>query len=777
MLCETSCFANRKYGEMAAEKDDFSNVNLVSKKSSAELNQPQTEKPLHYTLHPQTGLKMKRYLKEFRVEQCSLFLQHKCTQHRPFSCFCWHFLNQKRRRPRKKKDGTFTYSPDVYCQQYNETTGECVNGDDCPFLHRVAGDVERRYHLRYYKTSPCVYETDTRGYCVKNGPHCAFAHGPHDLRQPVYDIRELQIMDQEEKEDNSKQIVPEDPRWNDTNYVLSTYKTEPCKKPPRLCRQGYACPQYHNNRDRRRSPRKYKYRSTPCPNVKHADEWGDPSTCENGDSCAYCHTRTEQQFHPEIYKSTKCNDMQQTAQCPRGPFCAFAHIEQDQINAMEAAKGSISIILDKELMQQNQQAAYSSTQNSPLPSPAGLPNNRPKRSASLSGPYAKIVEGTISSMHNVVLSSSAPTYEKAPGSGRRSNSRDSDQCQSFFGPTMSQSSQGSEPRTPSKAMSAGAQSFYPEAAFTDETALDNALLDAISNIDNTFDFDFPDNASVGSSLGGAGSTGGIGFNTSSFLEQFSNGTNPVSIPGTEMQHSFTSQHSQSPTSPNIISGTNNSFYSNQTASRASYLRSPKNSQLGIYEMLQSPKFNSPSLASPLALSNSFDIQRSSDEIISLRSRLASWEESWNQAKIACDAWKREASEQSDKAQSAEREKMQILIKLGEAEAEVRYLKLELERKNGGSCIHLLKQITDLDNLSILDLKQIYNQLKNDTDRLEKIISKRESMKCILCEETPRCVVTYPCTHCVMCGTCAAQQVECPFCNQAISQKTTIFIPV
>ena len=71
-----------------------------------------------------------RYLKEFRVEQCSLFLQHKCTQHRPFSCFCWHFLNQKRRRPRKKKDGTFTYSPDVYCQQYNETTGECVNGDE-----------------------------------------------------------------------------------------------------------------------------------------------------------------------------------------------------------------------------------------------------------------------------------------------------------------------------------------------------------------------------------------------------------------------------------------------------------------------------------------------------------------------------------------------------------------------------------------------------------------------------------------------------------------------
>lgn len=29
----------------------------------------------------------------------------------------------------------------------------------------------------------------------------------------------------------------------------------------------------------------------------------------------------------KIYKSTKCNDMRQTGYCPRGPFCAFAHVE------------------------------------------------------------------------------------------------------------------------------------------------------------------------------------------------------------------------------------------------------------------------------------------------------------------------------------------------------------------------------------------------------------------------------------------------------------------
>ena len=99
-----------------------------------------------------------------------------------------------------------------------------------------------------------------------------------------------------------------------------------------LCRQGYACPQFHNNKDRRRSPKKFKYRSTPCPAVKTADEWGDPVNCDSGDSCQYCHTRTEQQFHPEIYKSTKCNDIQNTSYCPRGAFCAFAHLERESHN-------------------------------------------------------------------------------------------------------------------------------------------------------------------------------------------------------------------------------------------------------------------------------------------------------------------------------------------------------------------------------------------------------------------------------------------------------------
>jgi hypothetical protein len=97
----------------------------------------------------------------------------------------------------------------------------------CPYLHRVAGDVERRYHLRYYKTATCVYETDSRGYCVKNGPHCAFAHGPHDLRQPVYDVRELQAMEKEDiegQQGGENKAVIEDPRWQGLYFELRLFE-------------------------------------------------------------------------------------------------------------------------------------------------------------------------------------------------------------------------------------------------------------------------------------------------------------------------------------------------------------------------------------------------------------------------------------------------------------------------------------------------------------------------------------------------------------------------
>jgi hypothetical protein len=65
----------------------------------------------------------------------------------------------------------------------------------CQLLHRNANDTEKRYHLRYYKTGLCTHESDAKGHCLKNGPHCSYAHGANDLRQPILDSREIQNSD------------------------------------------------------------------------------------------------------------------------------------------------------------------------------------------------------------------------------------------------------------------------------------------------------------------------------------------------------------------------------------------------------------------------------------------------------------------------------------------------------------------------------------------------------------------------------------------------------
>ena len=113
------------------------------------------------------------------------------------------------------------HSNDSYVTLYHDIPGMIsfvLFTISCPYLHRNGGDTERRYHLRYYKTSTCVYETDSRGFCVKNGPHCAFAHGPNDLRQAVYDARELQGDDDNKVPlfsnlEKDKGVLIDDPRW------------------------------------------------------------------------------------------------------------------------------------------------------------------------------------------------------------------------------------------------------------------------------------------------------------------------------------------------------------------------------------------------------------------------------------------------------------------------------------------------------------------------------------------------------------------------------------
>ncbi|CAJ1076049.1 putative E3 ubiquitin-protein ligase UNKL isoform X2 [Xyrichtys novacula] len=734
---------------------------------------PQTEKPTHYT-----------YLKEFRTEQCPLFLQHKCTQHRPFTCFHWHFLNQRRRRPIRRRDGTFNYSPDVYCTKYDETTGICPDGDDCPYLHRTTGDTERKYHLRYYKTGTCIHETDARGHCVKNGLHCAFAHGPHDLRPPVYDIREIQAQEAlQNGQLGSGEGIPdlqpgvlasqamiektltEDPRWQDTNFVLANYKTEQCTKPPRLCRQGYACPHYHNSRDRRRNPRKFKYRSTPCPNVKHGDEWGEPSKCDSGDSCQYCHSRTEQQFHPEIYKSTKCNDMRQTGYCPRGPFCAFAHVER--IPSTEETMSSLLTVIQSSSQSQLGPQQYSECPVSEWNSGGNSTTNATSSNGQVGSiknkgqmdqklmDQDKQTQNTVFSAVNPLASSFTSSITSSLASSIGSDS--------------------SSPTTLST-MNAKATPFYP-GSNTVESVIGSAL-----------DLNFSDInvASLDKELEEQDNSVGLAS------QRVLGGSAPVNIPGSLARSSSFNSSSSLSTSPlsslsqslsqSLLSGTvsQQNQPSNMLAKQEHGLlgtpTSSSQNSLGlngaasnIWDFVSGSFSPSPSpvFSSLTSATSSSDLARLFRELDEAKRKIKQWEEAWQQVKQACEACQKEAHEAKEQAKTAEVERQLAEQKWEETDRKLKELQGDFDALCRTPGTPLLRSYGELEQLPLSKLHSIQSQLRNDLDLIDGVIYMLQSKKCIVCQKHDRCIVLQPCQHYVLCENCAPSKTECPYCRSKI----------
>lgn len=119
---------------------------------------------------------------------------------------------------------------------WNERIFVSVVWRSCLFLHPVVGDVERKFHYRYFKTCACVYDVDSSGICIKNGVHCPYAHGAADLRAPVFDSRDLRHVNEEDPELASKtfsilvqETYFEDPAWEgismtDLYCYLNCYK-------------------------------------------------------------------------------------------------------------------------------------------------------------------------------------------------------------------------------------------------------------------------------------------------------------------------------------------------------------------------------------------------------------------------------------------------------------------------------------------------------------------------------------------------------------------------
>uniref|UniRef100_A0A2K6MAW5 Unk like zinc finger n=1 Tax=Rhinopithecus bieti TaxID=61621 RepID=A0A2K6MAW5_RHIBE len=684
---------------------------------------PQTEKPTHY-----------RYLKEFRTEQCPLFSQHKCAQHRPFTCFHWHFLNQRRRRPLRRRDGTFNYSPDVYCSKYNEATGVCPDGDECPYLHRTTGDTERKYHLRYYKTGTCIHETDARGHCVKNGLHCAFAHGPLDLRPPVCDVRELQA--QEALQNGQlgsgegvpdlqpgvlasqamiEKILSEDPRWqgNSTAAAEGGGRGGAGTAQEQLGPLSSPCFSVYVQADRTGNLRFME--STPCPsvNVKHGDEWGEPSRCDGGDGCQYCHSRTEQQFHPEIYKSTKCNDMRQTGYCPRGPFCAFAHIE-------------------KSLGMVNDWGCRDLHLTSPASTGSGQPGNAKRRDSPAEG-GPKGNEQDSKQNHLAVFAAVHPPAPSVSSSVASS--------------LASSAGSGSSSPTALPAPPARALPLSP-AGSTVEAVLGSALDPRLSNV-NIASLEKDLEEQDGHDLGPAGEGEGHLGRCSSTPE----GAHVAAGPGHSTHQSPGREHSWAgPSSALSHSGLNGVPGSIWDFVSGSFSPSP------------TPILSAGPPSSSGSSPNGAELARVRRQLDEAKRKIRQWEESWQQVKQVCDAWQREAQEAKERARVADCDRQLALQKKEEVEAQVKQLQEELEGLGVASTLRGLRCCGDIGTIPLPKLHSLQSQLRLDLEAVDGVIFQLHAKQCVACRERAHSAVLRPCQHRVLCEPCAAAAPECPYCK-------------
>ncbi|CAN8002278.1 unnamed protein product [Ixodes hexagonus] len=729
----------------------------------------QTEKPNHYN-----------YLKEFRVDQCPLFVQHKCTQHKPFTCFHWHFKNQRRRRPvRAARDGTFNYSPDVYCTSYDETTGICPEGDGCRFLHRTAGDTERRYHLRYYKTGICVYDTDARGNCVKNGPHCAFAHGLHDLRSPVYDAKEQQAClsgdapssaanGPEENGagpnslDKERNALNEDPHWQAEAKANDTTHEQTCERPI-TCTRVYL-PRYKSLHSLRKTPRFRRYRGFPRGRYRGPD-W--LPSAGRGEDCSYWseHPERAPSFPPFLPRTALARSRDSRDGARRSPNLIGRHAREAISIARRIAVGfHKSVGGSKSILFRFKDIKASAFFNSEAFSESivgeeyrhvgcvELGRDGPGNAAALpigGRPFyreylSKLLGASVHAELQEIVSSNSNQERNASIRQQLKAIDNEPMADPLEKARLKQDVWLVHGLTP-PAMR-GLPFFQPSSTVESVVgnALDDLSLDDI-NVEASLELDGGDaNNPVSSSITqGLASSGLLGSSA------------PMNIPGSGgMQCNRRAQLSP-PSLPHSLS----SEHAMDKAAAAFYSQSGSFSGGGKYPFLYeyggalwedrlAPKMPPPGMAPPPA----------------------SWEEGLVQARQVYEAWKREVEEAKHREKLAECQR-------DEAVAQASLLQKELEALAGGMGPGPLRP-QDLDKLGPGQLRLLHERLRSDLDTVEKLLYQQchpaQKSKCLVCQQQNRSVAAaLPCNHLALCGACAAVTPKCPYCSCDIAARSSL----
>ena len=139
-------------------------------------------------------------------------------------------------------------------------------------------------------------------------------------------------------------------------------------------------------------------------------------------------------------------------------------------------------------------------------------------------------------------------------------------------------------------------------------------------------------------------------------------------------------------------------------------------QLGLFDLTSNSSGTSANVVPPPTTSNSaaaVEVGRLKDELIQNRARLTSFEENIQQARNACEVYKREANLANRKADLAYKEKDAAMLKLAQ-------MQKELDSLSGGPHLHVIRRVQDLKSTPIGVLKTIEWQLRKDLQEVEKV---------------------------------------------------------
>lgn len=181
----------------------------------------------------------------------------------------------------------------------------------------------------------------------------------------------------------------------------------------------------------------------------------------------------------------------------------------------------------------------------------------------------------------------------------------------------------------------------------------------------------------------------------------------------------------------------------------------------IWEHFASGSFSPGTSPAFLSGPGAAELARLRQELDEANGTIKQWEESWKQAKQACDAWKKEAEEAGERASAAGAECELAREQRDELEVQVKKLQEELERLHSGPDPQALPAFSDLEALSLSTLYSLQKQLRAHLEQVDKAVFHMQSVKCLKCQEQKRAVL--PCQHAVLCELCA-EGSECPVCQ-------------